>query len=373
MKEIVIIQQNLGAGGAEKVLINILNNIDYEKYKVTLFLIYKSGVYLDSINKNVNLIYMYDPNKFKSRILQSIYYRTLMIIYNNFPKLIYKNFIGKNFDIEIAFLEGESTKFLSNSINKDSKKIAWIHTDMNNHTKEELNIEKEYYKKVDKIICVSNDSKRSFDEIYCEFSEKSLVIYNLIDINDIVYKSNYKIENNYCKPILLAIGRLINLKRFDLLIKAHKLLIDEGVENILLILGEGNRRKELQDLIDYLNLNDSVKLLGFKRNPYPYIKECDIFVISSDYEGFSLVTAEAMVLGKSIVSTNCTGPLEIITKCNNGKIVEKGNINQLAEAIKEILTDKNIKRNFEQKSIEGSKIFNSEQVMRKIYDVIDNL
>ena len=373
MKEIVIIQQNLGAGGAEKVLINILNNIDYEKYKVTLFLIYKSGVYLDSINKNVDLIYMYDPNKFKSRILQSIYYRTLMIIYNNFPKLIYKNFIGKNFDVEIAFLEGESTKFLSNSINKDSKKIAWIHTDMNNHTKEELNIEKEYYKKVDKIICVSNDSKRSFDEIYCEFSEKSLVIYNLIDINDIVCKSNYKIENNYCKPVLLAIGRLINLKRFDLLIKAHKLLIDEGVENILLILGEGNKREELQDLIDYLNLNDSVKLLGFKRNPYPYIKECDIFVISSDYEGFSLVTAEAMVLGKSIVSTNCTGPLEIITKCNNGKIVEKGNINQLAEAIKEILTDKNIKRNFEQKSIEGSKIFNSEQVMRKIYDVIDNL
>lgn len=370
MKNITIIQRTLDGGGAEKVLVNLLNNIDYKKYKVNLITIYKQGVHIDNINKNVNLKCIYNPNKFNQKILQSIYCRIIMYLYTKFPRLLYKWIIGSNSDVEIAFLEGEATKFLKYSCNKNSKKIAWVHCNIDMHNKSTLDAFREYYNNIDHIICVSNDAKISFDNIYPEYKHKTQVIYNLIDNNEIYKKSNEEINYSFTGKTVIAVGRLVQEKRFDILIKAHKLLIDDNVRHKLLILGVGPKEYELKDLIQQLKVEDTVELLGFKINPYPYIKNSDIFVMSSEYEGYSLVIAEALLLGTPIVSTKCMGPCEILEDGELGIIVDKNDEYKLAIGIKEMLLNDELKTYYKEKSKEAINKFNNKEIMNQIYNVI---
>ena len=370
-KNILIIQRDLGGGGAEKVLIDILNNIDYKKYNITLQLIYKTGVYIDSINKNVNVFSIYDPKKYKNRIIQSIYCRFNTFLYEKYPKVLYKLFIDKGYDVEIAFLEGETTKLLYNSSNKSSKKVAWVHIDMNSHDKSLLEKEKKYYERIDEVICVSNDCKKTFDNCFPKYKRKSKTLYNLIDVKKICNLAKEDVAFDSTIPCIIGVGRLTRQKRFDLLIRAHKLLIDEGIKNKLIILGDGESRGDLINLIKKLKVEKSVELVGFKKNPYPYIKKSDIFVMSSDYEGFSLVVAEAIALGKPIVSTRCVGPEEILNGGEYGQIVECGNQNELKEAIKKLLKDDKLKEYYQQKSQERRNSFNIENIMKQIYEIFE--
>lgn len=377
MKNILFIMPTLGGGGAEKVLINILNNIDYKEFKVTLLLHCKEGIYIDQINKNVKLKYIYDPNKFRYnnkifKYAHGIYYRIIMFLYNNFPKLLYRVLIGNKNKTEIAFLEGEPIRFLNNSSNNTSKKIAWIHTDIKGFDEERINRERAYYKKFNSIVCVSNDASNNFKEVYPEYRNKVEVIYNLIDSSEIVNKAKEDIDYKFDKNTIVAVGRLIDEKRFDVLIKAHKLLIDEGIENNLIILGEGFKRDNLNILIKELNVESTVKLLGFKRNPYSYIDKSDVFALSSDIEGFSLVVCEALCLGKAIVSTNCTGPVELLDNGEFGLVCNKNNELELKENLKKLLLNNEIKEFYEDKSLERSKIFNIKNSMNTIYSIINN-
>lgn len=370
MKNITIIQRTLDGGGAEKVLVNLLNNIDYKKYNVKLLLIYKQGIYLDSINENVSVRSIYNPKRFKLRIIQSIYCRFMMFLYRYFPKLLYIFFVGKDSDTEIAFLEGEATRFLNFSINKRSTKIAWVHCNINMYREDKLKEFDNYYKYVDKIVCVSNDSKYNFDSAYPHYKDKSTVIYNLIDKNDIIKKSNQAIPYKFNHETTIAIGRLVEEKRFDLLIESHKLLIDEGIYHKLIILGTGPKEEELKKLIKKLNVENTVELLGFIKNPYPYIKNADILVLSSDFEGYPLVIAEALILGKPIVSTRCTGPTEMLDDGKYGILADCGDIFKLKEAIKCLLVDDELRNYYEQKSIERSRILNKENIMKDIYNIL---
>lgn len=371
MKNILFIIPTLGGGGAEKVLIDILNNMNYKKYNVTLLLHCKSGVHLESVNSNVKIKNIYDPNKFKARYIHSIYYRIVMYLYNQFPKVLYSLLIRHKQDVEIAFLEGEAVKFLNNSNNENSKKIAWIHTDFNTFDRKILKDNFKYYQCIDKVVCVSNDAKKSFQSVYPEYKDKATVIYNLIDKETIIKKANLSHDNKLSKNTILGIGRLVKEKRFDVLIKAHKLLLEDGINNELVIIGNGNEEENLKILIKELGIEDSVKLIGFKANPYPYIKQCDVFVLSSEVEGFSLVLCESIILGKAIVSTDCTGPREILNDGEFGLLSPKNDEINLKENIKKLILDEELKTYYGNKSIERSKIFNVEETMNQINQLIN--
>lgn len=371
MKKILFIQRTMAEGGAEKVLINILNNFNYQKYKVTLLLIEKSGIYLDDININVEVKTVYNPKKFKSRVLQSLYCRIVMFLYNKYPQMLYRIITKNIFDVEIAFLEDEATKFLYNSSNKKSKKIAWIHTDLKKYGKDKLKEMEKHYYQMDNIICVSNEAKRSFDIIFDKLSDKSRVIYNSINIDEITKLSMESIDYNFKKRTVIAVGRLVKEKRFDILIKAHKMLIDEGIEHELIILGDGYERDKLIELINLLNINETIKLLGFKKNPYPYMKNSSLFVISSEFEGFSLVVCEALLLGTPIISTRCTGPTEILEDGRYGYMVKCNDELLLKKSIKEMLLNEDIRKRY--MDIGKNKInqFKIEYIIDKIYEIIN--
>lgn len=368
MRKILFVIQDLSGGGAEKVLINILNNIDYSKYSVDLLLLYEDGIYLEEINRNVKLKFVIpkrDKNKYRN-----IYNSFIHRVYTNYPRLCSQIFLNQKYDVEIAFLEGSATSFLSMSPNKHSKKIAWVHTNLLEHRASPLKGEKEAYKNIDKIICVSEQSKQKLLELYPEYVNKTRVIYNLIDKKGILNLANEKKEICMDTQFIVAAGRLVSSKRYDLLIKAHKLLLEEGVDQKLLILGEGELRKELEQLIKNLKVEESVLMPGFIKNPYPYIKNCDVYAMSSDYEGLPLVITEAMTLGKAIVSSDCTGASELLGYGKYGVIVRRDDEYLLKDEIKKILLNKELRVNIENKALEGSKLLNSDVILEQIVSIL---
>lgn len=372
MKKILIVQETLVGGGAERVLVDILDKFDYSEYDVELLLLRNQGVYLNNINKNVKVKSIFGDFSIKKGINKKISWKLYNIILMFFHKIIINKYMDKKYDVIIGFLEGLSSLLVSEYNKSNAKKILWVHNDLKKLKTITFRVDKEIYNKVDKIICVSRDSRKSLIELYPEIEEKVEVIYNFINLDNIRNKSKETIEEiKINKRYLIGIGRLNKQKRFDVMIKAFKILIDQGFDIELIILGEGEEEKNIMELINKLLLQNHVKILGFKSNPYKYIKNAEIFVMSSDFEGLPVVMCESLVLGKPIVSTNCTGPSELLDNGKYGILTPCDNYILLSEKIKYLLENDEKLKYYSNMSLERSKIFDEDKAISEIYKLIN--
>lgn len=375
MKKIMFMIESMVVGGAEKALINIVNNLDKTKYDVTVLSMFKYSVYdgydykfNEMFNKGVKVKYLIDNNN-------KIKYKLFSYLYNKIPKnLTYKYFIKEKYDLEVAFYEGFPTVFLSNSINKQSKKIAWLHTDSKNAfghlDKNEINEIKKIYSKYDSIVGVSNSVTDSFKNIIGN-EEKLITKYNIVETKNIIEKSKEDVNNSLVnkKFKMITIGRVIPVKGYDRLLKCVKRLKNEGFDFELWVVGDGSEKCELQKYIKDNNLQNIVKLLGFQSNPYKYLRHCDLFVCSSIAEGFSTVATEALVLGKPIVTTNCSGMKELFGE-NECGIITENNIESLYEGLRAVLDDEDLFNHFKEEAIKRSKFFSLENGLKEMEGVL---
>lgn len=370
MKKILISVENLNCGGVEKCLIELLNNIDYKKYQVDLLLFNEIGSLINNVNKNVNIIYIIPNFKYNNRILNKVYKSIKTRLYRTIPILINYELRNKKYDLEIAYIHGYITKLIS-KIKSNSKKIAWIHTDINKCEIAKSADLGTYLPKFHDIICVSNGVKNSVDEMFPIVKDRTKVIYNIIDKNKIEELANEEIDYKFKRNTIVAVGRFYNIKRFDLIIKAQRLLKDDGIESNVILVGYGDAEVEYKRLIDELEIWDSVEIIGFKENPYPYIENSDIFVLSSDHEGLPTVICESMCLGKPIISTRCSGSIELIDNGNYGILVSCGDEYELKEAIKRVIENKDLKRSMEEMSLKRSQIFNRDIILEQLEEVFE--
>ncbi len=322
----------LYAGGAEKVLQTLLNNLDYSLFDVTVYSMYKEPV-------NPEIITAYNKFKYKQvftqyqgksaliRKISGFFGKIKGKIFNCMPPGFFRFlYLREKYDIELAFIEGESTKIVSGSLNKKSKKLAWVHTDMikNNWTDflwSSVKKEAQAYKKFNTVVCVSNSVKDAFSEKY-GISENVTVKYNPIDSVDVLKKSKDEVHiENVKKPLLITVGRLEQPKGYPRLLQCADRLHKEGYSFTLLILGDGKQKNQLKDYIEKNDLKGTVELLGFHNNPYKYIAVCDAFICSSYIEGFSTAAAESIILGKPVYTLDCPGMKELFGDENCGKIV----------------------------------------------------
>ena len=329
-KKVLFAIESLAGGGAEKVLTTIVKNIDKTKFDVTVLTVVKTGVYVEEIEKYCKIISILpDYKKLKSPIAKMKYKVDYKKIYSEDCQKIYHKYIKDDYDIEIAFVEGFTTKLIAASENKKSKKYAWIHIDMikNNHAdanyssiQEEINA----YVKFNKIFTVSDYVGKIFIEKFgSKFEGKIKTQYNPVDSTEIEMKSEEKLNEEYKAPIkLITIGRLVDQKGYDRLAYAVKELKKESDKFEIWILGDGEQKEELQRYIDKYGLQNSLKLKGFKNNPYAYIKKADAFLCSSRSEGFSTVATEALILNKPIFTTDCSGMKELFGNNKCGIICE---------------------------------------------------
>lgn len=365
MKKIVFAITNLEGGGAEKVLVDILNNLDKNSFDITILLLKRKGVYINAINNNIKIQHLFPNNKY----LAALHYRFLKY----FPKLYYKIFINEEFDVEVAFLEGIVTKLIASSNNKKSKKIAWVHIDLikEHWTKKDyfgIKDENEYYNKFNDIIFVSNDCQSSFNSMFKLENIKQKVIYNPIIIDNIVNKSN-EFEVNYNKFTIVSVGRLHKQKAFDRLIKAHA-TVKKIFPHNLLIIGEGPERKKLELLIKSMEVEDSVELKGFIKNPYPFIKAANLYISSSISEGHPLVILEAIALEKAIIATNITGAREILQYGEYGYLCENSQ-EGLENALSDVLFNLEKINDLEKQSKIRKQYFDYKATIKEIENVLN--
>lgn len=356
-KKILFLIESFAGGGVEKVFIDLINNMDISKYDITVMSIWDYGVRKKDLRKDVRYRSIFPNIKGISRVFHNF-------VEKSDGKLLYKLGIRENYDIEIAFIEGRATKIIGASTNPNSRKIAWVHIDLSQGHwtsrvfKENTELEKSYYKKFNDLVFVSNSAKEGFIKIFGDNFPKMHVKYNPIIAPDVIRKSKEEISD-IVKPtdkkLLVTSGRLVSQKGFDNLLEACNKLNKDGLKYELWILGEGWGRASLEELIEKHKLYN-VKLLGYKDNPHKYIKEGDLFVCSSRNEGFSLVIAEAMILGLPIISTNCSGPNELLNFGEYGFMVEN-NEDALYEGLKEILKDKKKLEYYIEKSKERVNFF----------------
>ncbi len=348
-KKVLFVIESLSGGGAEKVLTVLLKHIDKTRFDVTLCTVVETGVYMDEVKKYVSCTSILgNPNR--KTFLGNAWYRfKYQCVYNWLPlKWVYRLFVPQGNDVEVAFVEGFATKLMAASTNKKAKKLAWVHTDLSKNPwtlshKVFVNKDEEgsAYLKFDQVIAVSETARLNFIKRYAFNPQKIVRIYNPLDKDDILNKSKEVLDESMCiknKVRFITIGRLVHQKGYDRLLQVVKRLVTDGFDFELWILGEGEQKASLNKYIKENSLEDRIKLLGFKSNPYKYLKACDCFICSSRSEGFSLVIAEAMILGLPILSTYCSGPNELLDEGKYGLLVENSE-DGLYKGIRTILTE----------------------------------
>lgn len=375
-KKILFVIDMLRGGGAEKVLTDIVKYLDKDKFDITVLSVFDGGKYVEEVKRYVKYDYIfpeYKSNNGLSKIINSFKYRTVKFMLRRLkPKILYKCAIKDKYNYEVSFLEGYASIIVSGSTNKKANKIAWIHTDLikNPWSKEyfKYQTEKDIYLKFNKIMCVSEDVKIAFEEKF-DIRNNVYVQYNPVDENLIRDKAKEKLDIERPNKFLIStVGRLEPQKSYDRLLKVHKKIIDLGYDYELWIIGEGTEREKLEQYIMDNNLASSVKLLGFKKNPYKYLNVSDLFVCSSLIEGFSTVATEATILGVPIVTTDCSGMKELLGNSKYGVITENDE-NQLFNGLLKILDNNKLYNHYLIKSQERSKYFKLENRMNEIEEI----
>jgi len=337
MKTILFVIESLHCGGAEKSLIALLNNLDFEKYSVDLLLIKKGGEFEKFVPTQVNMVYdnsIEESNFFKRSLARLQFfigrkqkenkkYNSAHVFWKAYSPIIKS--VKKQYDIAIGYSQGFATYFVTDKVIA-KKKFSWLNIDYN-YAKHYASFDYTKYKKLNRVVCVSEECKNSLLKAMNNIG-KSLPITIIKDITDpkIVGKLSNDDEGFSSKEegttVLLTVCRLAKQKGLHLAVDACEKLMQQRINVKWYIIGVGTEKKFLENRIKEKSLQNNMILLGFKENPYPYMRTCDIYVQTSLFEGLGLTVIEAAILNKPIVSTNFPTAHTIINHNKTGLIVE---------------------------------------------------
>lgn len=375
IKKIAFFLPSLEGGGTEKNAINLFKNIDRQEYDVSFVLAEKKGEFLKLVPKEVKIVDLETKTKAYFKVFLKLikYFRkeTPDILVSAFPHfnimcLVAKIITGSKTKIIITEHLGIFTlpKTASSRINSFVSRFLLPFCI------------KIFYPKSDAIICVSIGVSGDILKIVKKQINLS-VIYNPIDINEIKKLAEEPFDDSWFvvtkTPIIIMTGRLNKQKDYPTALMALK-IINEKKEARLVILGKGKEKNNLKELVSKLGLNDKVLFLGFKDNPFKYIKHSSVFVLSSLSEGFGNVLVEAMACRIPVVSTDCDfGPREIIENNKNGFLVPIKNPIAMAEAVLKILNNSDIKNNLIEEGEKRAEDFSAEKITKEYENIFKEI
>lgn len=367
MLKVLFFIPNLAHGGAERVLVNLVNHMDHKKFDITVQTMFDTGIYRNKLNKKVKYIGGF-PWYFKGNTL----------VYKLFtPKQLYKIYIKDEYDIIISYLEGPSARVVSGCDNPKTKLINWMHIELENeeyatHVFRNMSEAQKCYEKFDRIECVSETVKESFNKMF-KVSVPVEVIYNTVETDVIKKKAEELIEDIDFKSDeinIISVAKLMESKGYDRLIRIQKRLLNDGFRTHVYIVGKGEELKHLEKLIEDNDIKNTWTFIGFKNNPYKYVKNADLYVCSSRKEGFSTAVTEALIVGTPVVSTNCSGAKELLGYNNEYGIVTDNNEDALYEGIKKLISNKELFNYYKkQASIRGNK-FSTKETVKAVEDML---
>jgi glycosyltransferase involved in cell wall biosynthesis len=374
LKKVLFIIESLSVGGAEKVLIDLVNNLDKDKYQITVIAIYNKSVRKSYQRQFENLFEDHIKYRFLCDITDEDKYKMFNRLLHRLPiSLFYRLYIHEKYDIEVAFSEGLPTKIICGSNNKKSLKYAWLHTDTRNFIKgmikKQIYIFKNRYLKYDRIIAVSNSVAKSFEK-EMDIRKTVEVKYNPIDEKAIILKAQEPCQIIKKSEVftIVSVGRLVEVKGYDRLIEiARKLKLDELTFKILVI-GDGEQRCKLEQLITEKGVGDCVELMGFHANPYKYMRQADLLICSSRAEGLSTVVTEAIILGKPVLTTDCAGMQELLGENEYGIITENSEVG-LYKDLKDLILDKERYNHYKNQAAIRSNYFKMDRLIAAVEEI----
>ena len=393
-KKVIFRSGSLRMGGLERVLIEVLQTIDKEKFDIYLVIdddCGKENIFEKDIPKDIPYFFLKpeklirETEKYKEKKKNIIYKLMYNLMMEKENKVMYRNMqrilkdIGE-IDVIVDF-DGGASKYIEKLDIK--KKIVWIHNSIPNLKKKEGKIKRfgKRLEKYDRVVAICDEMKEEIEHIYPNLKGKVSRIYNpfnferieklMEDERELTKEQKKMLNEDYC----IAIARLDNVQKdFLTLVRAYKFVKESGIQDKLYIVGDGPSKEEIINEIKKLSLEENIKLIGLSKNPYIWLKNSKLFVHSSKYEGLPTVLIEALICNKMIISSNCpTGPKEILKNESCGKLFEVGNIKELGDYLIEFLANKNNRELYEKNVILRKEEFNKNKVIKEYEKLIEEI
>lgn len=383
---LVVFTGPMELGGIERSLLGLLDSIDYNEYNVDLFLYAHHGPLMYLINENVNVLpeekelaYLRESfgTKLKNRAYYSAYMRCKEAVISKFTHINHDEMwaeimrkkvkpIKKHYDLALGFFR--PFDLIDEKIYADIK-VGWIHTDYSS-AREDLELLRKDYAKMDYIVGVSDQTVRTFIELFPEFESKVIISENIISESFMKSEADKLDVSNEMKDNcvkLLSIGRFCEAKNFDNVPEIASIIKSKGVDFKWYIIGYGADENLIKSKIAQYNMEDTVIILGKRENPYPYIKACDIYVQPSRYEGKCVAVREAQILNKPVVITNYASSKSQLQDGFDGVIVPMDN-HGCADGIVKVIDDKDLQNQL----IENTKKtdYTNSKEIEKLYKLI---
>jgi glycosyltransferase involved in cell wall biosynthesis len=395
-KRILFVINSLGRAGAEVALVELLKNLDPEKYDISLLVLLGQGEvvhalpdYVKVLNKNYDDCSLFtkegkrhlNRHAMKAALCHGAVFKHFPYVVKHLIRMIKAGDIKSDklmwqvvatgaprvsgqFDLAVAFLEGGSSYYVAKYVNA-KRKVAFIHIDYKQagYSRE---LDQDCYVKFDQVFCVSDEVKATFQSVYPECHVD--VFHNIIDQDEIRRKAKLPggFTDNYNGVRILTVGRLNAQKAFEVSIDAMKLLKNAGVKARWYVLGEGPERPKLEAYIKELGLQEDFILLGANPNPYPYLAQTQLYVHASRYEGKSIAIQEAQTLGCTILVSDCSGNREQVIPEEDGLMCDF-----TAEAIRDgivrLLQDETLSRRLAQAAAK-KQIVHKEDIEKLFYE-----
>ncbi len=392
-KKILFVIESLTTAGAEKSLVTFLSILDKSKFEIDLQLFAYGGEFERYLSPEVNLLppleytsfiqksilgqfFSLDIHKIFSRWLFSFSIRRNNLKHKDRARLFWKHVSScipksrNNYEIAVAYAQDLPTLYVVDKVNA-KQKFAWVNV---RYVPEGINYSyyKEYYSKINNIVLVSESAFREFADVYPFFKEKMIVIKDMMDDEFIRKLSSEKQDKEYSPdiPILLTVARLNKTQKgYDITLEACRILKERNINFKWYAIGKGEFRTEMEEYIAKNNLKDYFIFLGTTPNPYPYIKNCTIYVQTSRHEGFGLSIAEARILNRPVVTTYFDAVWAQMVEGENGLVVCQDPV-AVADAIERLLNDKQLYNHIVEYQKQEQK--GNLEEMHKFYQLIDS-
>lgn len=361
MKKLLFVINTLGCGGAERALLDLLTALNPQAYQISLFVLAGQGELIHQLPPNVTVLnrrYSDCPVLtaegrrhlagcvLRAGAKRGIFVKRAGYLLRNLWKMGRQRRIQvdklcwrilaegapvpeETYDLAVAYLEGGATYYVADRV-KARRKVAFVHIDYG-RAGYGRQLDLDCYRKMHHIFTVSDEVKTHFLEVYPEYADKTSVFHNMVNQERIRSLSQAPggFDDGFEGYRILTIGRLTEQKRYDVALEAMVRLKKSSRRPVRwYVLGEGELREQLASRIRRLGLEQEFRLLGVKENPFPYLRQCDLYVHATGYEGKSIAIQEAQTLGKPILATDCSGNREQIDPDVDGRLcpLEAGSV-----------------------------------------------
>ena len=355
-------------GGAEKVLVNLANNLPPEHYDVTIATMFDVGV-----NRQFIASHVHYHGGFKHLFPGN------SILFRYIPRAwLWKKLMPGEYDLAVAYLEGTTTRVLA-GFPHASKCIAWVHGEQKANSMRRgfrsMSEVRQVYDSYDHIVCVSQGVKDNFLSL-CPTNTSVSVLYNVNETDRIIAGGKETVEDSRFRtdwPTLIGVGRIIPGKGFLRLARIHQRLLMDGIQHRIYVLGVGDQQREIEAYCKEHHLESTFIFLGYETNPYKYISKCSAFVCSSFAEGFSTAATEAIVLGVPVITTEVAGMKELLGENNEYGIIVPNDEEALYQGLKKLLTTPGMLDDYRKRAEEHGGMFSMQKTITSHQQFFDNI